>query len=107
MSFWWFMPGSVGVVRLTPGDLVSDMPNGTRVPFRLGQHRSPSPLHTSDSDETWHNKRRYWDLARMVHARLQRNARRARRERRWAVVVIVRYHAGGDVTLAQHIASFL
>ena len=98
--FWWFMPGSVGSVWLKLGDLVSDMPHGHRY--------SESPSHTSDSsDETWHNKRRYVYLARKVHARFRRNVRRARRERRLAVVAVVRFHAGGNKTLAQHIASFL
>ena len=82
------------------------MPNGRRVPFRIG-NGVPSPLHTSDSDGTWEQKRRYWRLARPVAARFRRNVRRARRERRLAVVAVVRVYAGGNQSVARHIASFL
>ena len=41
------------------------MPNGHRDPFRMGDG-SPSPLHTSDSEDTYCNKRRYNYLAKKV-----------------------------------------
>ena len=82
------------------------MPNGGRVPFRVGDG-DPSPLHTSDSEETEANKRKYFYLARRVATRFRRNVRRARRERRLAVVAVVRVYAEGNESVARHIASFL
>ena len=35
------------------------MPNGTREPYRLRSRRTPSPLHTSDSEDTKAHKKRY------------------------------------------------
>ena len=98
--------GSVSAAWLKPGDPVSHMPNGHRVPYRVGDG-APSPLHSSDSDETWENKRRYWRLARRVAARFRRLVRRARRERNFAVVVVVRKHARNSTDVARRIVSFL
>ena len=82
------------------------MPNGHKNTYRVGDG-APSPLHTSDSDETWENKRRYWRLARRVATRFRRNVRRARRERNFAVVAVVRVRAGDSADLARRIVSFL
>ena len=35
------------------------MPNGHRTPYRISNDEPPSPVHTSDSDETFENKTRY------------------------------------------------
>ena len=94
---------------------MSDMPNGRRrrVPFRVGGlgiagwRGAPSPLDSCDSDETWEHKRRYWRLARRVAARFRRLVRRARRERNFAVVVVVRKHARNSTDVARRIVSFL
>ena len=56
------------------------MPNGDRQPYRVGAH-SPSPDHTSDSDDTWEHKRRYWSHALRVRHRWRRHVGRARRAR--------------------------
>ena len=40
-----------------PGE--AHMPNGTREPYRLSSRRTPSPLHTSDSEDTKAHKKRY------------------------------------------------
>ena len=36
------------------------MPNGTRTSYRVRLERPPSPAHSSDSDLTTENKRRWW-----------------------------------------------
>ena len=50
------------------------MPNGRRVPFRVGDSGSPSPEHTSDYEETWRNKKRWKWLARRVLWRFRAHA---------------------------------
>ena len=56
------------------------MPNGTREPYRFGDihgYDEPSPMHTSDSEETEVNKIRYHLIVTRVHRRVRRfNARR-------------------------------
>ena len=43
------------------------MPNGGGPPYRLWPgYESPSPIHTSDSEETFDNKARWYRLARRV-----------------------------------------
>jgi hypothetical protein len=36
------------------------MPNGHRIPYRLSDE-TPSPIHSSDSEETWQNKTLFRD----------------------------------------------
>ena len=55
------------------------MPNGHREPFRIGEwdivhgrYRPPSPVHTSDSEDTYVHKQRWFLLARWVLCRWQR-----------------------------------
>ena len=56
------------------------MPNGHREPYRFGVkhgYHEPSPMHTSDSEETEVNKIRYHLVVSRVHRRVRRfNARR-------------------------------
>ena len=56
------------------------MPNGDRAPFRVGDGE-PSPTHTSDSDETDYNKKRWVLLARKVLHRLRDHVCRKKRAR--------------------------
>ena len=77
------------------------MPNGHREPYRLrgglatgGGVRDfwfaaglppfeiPSPVHSSDSEETWYNKREWAFVARRVLFRWRAFVRRARQRRR-------------------------
>ena len=55
------------------------MPNGTRTPYRL--FATPSPDHTSDSELTAHQKRRWAYLGRLVLARWKRFTARRQLER--------------------------
>ena len=64
------------------------MPNGHRDPYRILSGESPSPAHTSDSEETFHQKRRYHALARSVLRRWRLFVLRRRRQR---CVAVLRY----------------
>ena len=68
------------------------MPNGHREPFRIGEwdyyhgtHREPSPVHTSDSEDTYVHKQRWTVLQRRVRRRWRRHMyeRGIRRRRTW------------------------
>ena len=59
----------------------ASMPNGHREPFRIGD-ASPSPVHTSDTEETWAHKKRWHWLARKVLHRFRANAARKKKLRR-------------------------
>ena len=66
------------------------MPNGRRKPFRVGawsrkrrRYKSPSPSHSSDSEDTCVHKHRWIILARRVFRRWKRHARGMRRRREW------------------------
>ena len=67
------------------------MPNGHREPYRIRHGESPSPCHTSDSEETWDNKMRYRWMARKMLFKLRLNIKLKklmRRERRIAMVLM-------------------
>ena len=49
-----------GADRPAPGPHPAEMPNGPRQPYRVSSGTAPSPAHTSDSEETWSNKRVFW-----------------------------------------------
>ena len=85
------------------------MPNGDRTPYRLSHGRSPSPCHTSDSEETWRSKGRWILLARwVIHRwRLLVRSRRSRRYERALISHRVLPHALRDPLLASLIASYL
>ena len=57
------------------------MPNGHRDPYRMSHGSSPSPVHTSDSEETYTNKKRWWWVASKVFWRLRNNVRRKKQAR--------------------------
>ena len=57
------------------------MPNGHREPYRLSEG-SPSPCHTSDSEETWHHKKRYTFLARTYTRKWRRHVAWRKQSRR-------------------------
>ena len=57
------------------------MPNGHREPYRLSEG-SPSPCHTSDSEETWHHKKRYTFLALKYTCKWRRHVVRRKWSRR-------------------------
>ena len=57
------------------------MPNGDRHPYH-DLSSPPSPLHTSDSEDTWVNKHRWSILARWVLGRWRAVVDRSRRRRR-------------------------
>ena len=57
------------------------MPSGHRGPYRFGAG-SPSPCHTSDSEETWHHKKRYTFLARTYTRKWRRHVAWRKRPRR-------------------------
>ena len=69
------------------------MPNGHREPFRIGEwdyyhgtYSSPSPVHTSDSEDTYVHKHRWIIVARRVLRRWRRHVayeRGIRRRRIW------------------------
>ena len=58
------------------------MPNGHRYPYRLHPEcDSPSPLHTSDSEETYEHKQRYRILGLRVIRRWRRFVKMQRYKR--------------------------
>ena len=64
------------------------MPNGHREPFRIGEwdyerdcYDSPSPVHTSDSEDTYVQKHRWIVLARRVFRRWRRHVKYKRYQR--------------------------
>ena len=57
------------------------MPNGHREPYRLGEG-CPSPCHTSDSEESWHHKKRYTFLARKYTRKWRRHVAWRKQSRR-------------------------
>ena len=68
------------------------MPSGHREPFRIGEwdyyhgtYRQPSPVHTSDSEDTYVNKQRWKVLQRRVRRGWRRHMyeRGIRRRRIW------------------------
>ena len=72
------------------------MPNGHREPFRIadwewdyyhGTYRQPSPVHTSDSEDTYVNKQRWKVLQRRVRRRWRRHMyeRGIRRRKTWVL----------------------
>ena len=68
------------------------MPNGNREPYRLvPDYGPPSPLHTSDSEDTWNQKQRWRYLALRVIIQWRRFLRMARL-RRWLEAQILRGH---------------
>ena len=82
------------------------MPNGDRRPFRIGEG-SPSPAHSSDSEDTRGHKRRYHQYQVEGMLRWRSLAIRARRERSFSVVLLVRRLAEGCVGVAESIVRFL
>ena len=82
------------------------MPNGDRRPFRIGEG-SPSPAHTSDSDDTREHKRRFHWLRVEGVLRWRSLAIRARRERGFVVALLVHRLAPGCQCVARIIVRFL
>ena len=84
-----------------------NMPNGGSVPYRLG-HGTPSPVHTSDSEDTYNNKMRWRWLGRKVLYRLRLNLRRKRCER-WTAMLGGRNLLPADLPMVvvRRIAEFL
>ena len=76
------------------------MPDGDRTPFRIGQG-SPSPAHTSDSEDTTSHKRRYHQYQVEVALRWRAAVVRARRERSFVVTLLVHRLAAGCVGVAR------
>ena len=61
-------------------------PNGDRIPYRVApRYDSPSPIHSSDSDDTFNNKESWWFMVEWVVCRWKFYARyqRYRRIVRW------------------------
>ena len=71
------------------------MPNGHREPYRIRHGESPSPCHTSDSEETRDNKMCY-----------MMRKRRMRRDRRIAMVMMA-IRKGMDMRVAKLIDGFV
>ena len=78
------------------------MPNGHREPFRIGEwdyerdcYCSPSPVHTSDSEDTYVHKHRWIILARRVFRRWRRYVykRGMRRRRIWLRRLFFNHHS--------------
>ena len=94
-------------VKLPPLGL--GMPNGDRRPFRIGEGRprSPSPAHTSDSEDTRGHKRRYHRFQVEGILRWRSLTIRARRERGFTVVLLVNRLAAGCACVAERIVRFL
>ena len=82
------------------------MPNGDRRPFRIGEG-SPSPAHTSDSEDTGGHKRRYYQHQVEGVLRWRSLVVRARRERGFVVVLLVHRLAAGCLCVAGCIVRFL
>ena len=64
------------------------MSNGPRSPFRIGSGHPPSPLHTSDSEDTWNHKARWVSIAADVISQWRRFVI-LRRAGRWFTLLIV------------------
>ena len=62
------------------------MPNGYRPRYRLGAG-SPSPVHTSDSEETEQNKHDYYEIAVMVLVQWRYFVSIRKRDRRIAALL--------------------
>ena len=62
------------------------MPNGYRPRYRLGQG-SPSPIHTSDSEETEQNKQEYYAIAVLVIVQWRYFVAIRKRDRRIAALL--------------------
>ena len=78
------------------------MPNGHREPFRIGEwdyyhgtYRQPSPVHTSDSEDTYVHKQRWTVLQRRVRRRWRRHMyeRGIRRQRTWLLWLFFHHHS--------------
>ena len=72
----------------------------------MEEGESPSPCHTSDSEETWNNKKRYKFLARKVLFRFRLNIKLMRRERRIVMVMMVS-RIGMDMSVVRLIGEFI
>ena len=82
------------------------MPNGHREPYRIRHGESPSPCHTSNSEETWINKMRYRFLARKVLFRFRLNIKLMRRERRIVMVMMIS-RIGMHMSVVRLIGEFI
>ena len=92
------------------GDSDEESPGFARVSYRVGG-RSPSPTHTSDSDDTLTHKAKYYRLAfwvgRRWYAMVHFARRRAAREQR-VVACLTMLRLTGFVELAaRRVVSFL
>ena len=86
--------------------LLCAMPNGDRRPFRIGQG-SPSPAHTSDSEDTSVHKRRYHGHQLGVALAWRGVVLRCHRERNVVIAMIVIRLGNGLTDVARRIADFL
>ena len=86
--------------------LLRAMPNGDRRPFRIGQG-SPSPAHTSDSEDTSVHKRRYRGHQLGVALIWRGVVLRCHRERNVVIAMIVNRLGNGLTDVARRIADFL
>ncbi len=85
------------------------MPNGNRVPYRIGS--TPSPGHTSDSKETHYNKRHWIYVVRKVLWRFQRNVQCQKRLRAlltaWWHNLVVNHSVFRHHVVAQTVMHYL
>ena len=84
------------------------MPNGSRVPYRLSAIR-PSPVHSSDSEDTDQNKRKYWKIVPCAISRWKAYTREKKSLRRTvALSGVATYLANAiNAETSAHILSFL
>ena len=95
------------------------MPNGHREPFRIhrewgidgSRYRSPSPEHSSDTEDTYAHKQRWRLVARRVFCRWQRYVyeRGIRRRREWLRRLFFRHefiHPTMIPTIARFVGPF-
>ena len=89
------------------------MPNGARIPYRMVAAvdevlLSLSPIHTSDSEETYRHKRKYRRLARWVLSRWKDFTNRKILRRTLAVAAVEAFLSRHtDAWLFKEILSFL
>ena len=82
------------------------MPNGDRRPFRIGQG-SPSPEHTSDSEDTSRHKDKYYGHQLGVSGLWRAAGLRFRREQNRVIAMIFHRLGNGLVDLARRVVGFL
>ena len=82
------------VATFAPAVQIVFMPNGTRTPYRIISGRSPSPAHSSDSEDTANEKCEYHAIKKYEHA-IKKYEHAARSMR--ALPRLVREHEFGPI----------